>query len=136
MNDLYSNIKTSRAISPVVITAGNATLTSEIIDTSGYGSLAFVVITGALTDAVYTCTVYEGDASNMSDEAAVSATLIQGTQGLAIIADATGDNLTFKFGYLGSKRYTRIKIVQSAATTGGYINAVALQGHPKAAPVA
>lgn len=135
MKDLKSNVKALRAISPAAILAGNGTLTSEIIDTKDFGSLLFAIMSGVLTDGTYTCDLYEGDESNMSDEAAVVAADMIG-QVPAFTFAATEDNTVKKVGYIGSKRYVRLKIVQSGATTGGYINAVAIQGHPKSAPVA
>jgi hypothetical protein len=41
-----------------------------------------------------------------------------------------------KVGYRGPKRYSRIKFVQTGATTGGFLAALAVQGHAKNAPVA
>ena len=131
--DLHSNIKTSRGIDPAVITAGNATLTSAIVDTADYDSLEAVVMSGVITDSTFTCTVFHGDASDMSDEAAcVAADLI----GTAPVFVATDDSVTKRVGYRGSKRYVRIKAVQSGATTGGYLASVFVQSHPRVAPVA
>ena len=51
------NIKILRAISPVNET-GTTALTSQIIDTKGYGSLTFAIATGSLADADATFTVF------------------------------------------------------------------------------
>jgi hypothetical protein len=136
MNDLHNNIKISRAVSPVVITAGDATLTSEIIDRANFGSLEYVFISGAITDGTFTITIYESDDSGMSGEVAVADADLIGTEMAFVGATAADDNTTKKVGYKGSKRYTRAKIVQTGATTGGYIAAVAIQGHPRVTPVA
>jgi hypothetical protein len=133
MNDLHSSIKVNRAISPVVITTGNATLTSEIIDTLGYGSLEFVFASGVITDSTFTVTMYESDDSGMSGETAVADADLIGTEPVFV---ATDDNVLKKVGYKGNKRYVRAKAVQTGATTGGYLTAVAIQGHPRVAPVA
>lgn len=135
MEDLKSNLKTSRAISPAAILAGNGTLTSEIIDTKDFGSVLFAIMSGVLTDATYTCNLYEGDASDMSDETVVATADLLG-QSAGFTFSSSEDNTVKKVGYRGSKRYVRLKIVQSGATTGGYINALAIQGHAKSAPVA
>jgi hypothetical protein len=129
--DLHNSIKVSRGISPVAITTGNATLTSEIIDTQGFESLEFAALSGAITDGTFTGTVYHGDASNMSDEAATTDLV-----GSAPVFAATDDNVTKKVGYIGNKRYVRIKFVQTGATTGGFLTCVAIQSHAKNAPVA
>lgn len=135
MRDLHNNIKVSSAIPPAVIIAGNATKTGAIIDTLGFDSLEFAIHSGALTDAVYTPTVYEGDAADMSDETAVADADLLNTEALCTFI-LTDDNVVKRIGYTGSKRYVRLKVVQSGATTGGYMSAVAIQGHAKSAPVA
>jgi len=135
---LASYIKVSRDIEPRVIMAGNATYTGQTIDRQGYENLSHVIVVGALTDAVYTCNLYESDDSGMSGETKVAnADLIGQTQDFVITGTAGVDsNKAVKVGYKGTKRYNRLKIVQSGATTGGYICAVALQSGPDFAPVA
>ncbi len=134
MRDLHNNIKVMPAIPPRVIMAGNATYTSEIIDRDGYESLEFAIQSGVLTDATYTATMYDDTDAAMGTEAAVVAPDILGTNALATFV-AADDSLAKKIGYCGNKRYVRLKIVQSGATTGGYITAIAILGHPKKAPV-
>jgi hypothetical protein len=133
MRDLHNNINAARGISPAAITAGNATLTSQTIDVAEYGSVEFVFQSGTITDGTFTVTLYEGDASNMSDETAVADADLLGTE--PVFAD-TDDNTVKKVGYKGNKRYVRAKAVQTGATTGGFLSCLVLQGHPHTAPVA
>lgn len=133
MKELHNNIKTSRVISPAAAITGNGTTTGEIIDTQGFHSHEFVFASGAITDGSFTLTVFEGDAANMSDEAAVVAADLLGTVAAASFA-ATDDNVTKKIGYVGTKRYIRPKMVQADATSGGFLSAVCVQGHPRNAP--
>lgn len=133
MKDLNSQVKISSAIDPAAIFAGNGTKTSAIIDTKDYDSLEFAVISGALTDADYTTTMYESNDSGMSGEAAVADADIIGTESVFALAE---DSTVKKFGYKGNMRYVRIKIVQTNATTGGYMCAIAIQGHAHVLPVA
>lgn len=131
--DTYSIIKAQRGISPVAITTGNATLTSQIIDRQGYqGDTLFLFASGAITDGTFTVTVYEGAASDMSDETAVADADLIGTE--PVFAD-TDDNTVKKVAYKGAKRYCRAKAVQSGATTGGFLTCVVVQGSPRYAPV-
>lgn len=136
--ELNSVIHQVRAISPGAITAGNATLTSQIIDRAGYESLDFLFASGTITDSTFTITIYESDDSGMSGETAVAAAdllgLAAGTNTFTFVA--ADDDLVKKVGYKGNKRYVRAKAVQSGATTGGYLCAVAMQGNPRVAPVA
>lgn len=134
--DMDSVIAPSRATSPGAITAGNATLTTQTIDRKGYESLEFIYISGTVTDGVFTVTMYEGDASNMSDETAVAAADILGTSPVFTGTTSADDDAVKRFGYKGSKRYVRCKAVQSGATTGGYLAAVAILGKPRYLPTA
>lgn len=138
MQDINSNIKASRAVSPAAAITGNGTTTSQTIDRVDFDSLDFLFAAGAVTDGTWTVTIYEGDASNMSDEAAVAAANLIGlTAGANTFTIGTGDaNTVKKVGYKGTKRYVRAKAVQAGATSGGFLAAVALQGHAKVKPVA
>lgn len=136
MRDLHNNIKVSRAISPAAVITANGVTTSEIIDTAGFESVEVVLASGVITDGTFTPAVFAGDAANMSDEVAVtSADELLGTIAGATFA-ATDDNVVKKIGYRGPKRYVRVKVTQAGATSGGFIAAVAVQGHPHHAPVA
>ncbi len=136
--DLVSYLKASRDIEPRVIMAGNATYTGATIDRQHFGNDTHVIVAGALTDAVYTCNVYESNDSGMSGETKVeSVDLIGQTKDFVITGTASVDsNKVAMVGYKGTKRYHRLKIVQSGATTGGYICSVCIQSSPDFAPVA
>jgi hypothetical protein len=131
--DLHNNIKVTPAINPAAAIAANGTTTSAIIDTQGFESLEMVAQSGVITDGTFTGTLFEGDAANMSDEAAVAAGDLLGSNP---VFAAAANNLTKKVGYRGNKRYVRIKFVQAGATTGGFLTAIAVQGAAKNAPVA
>lgn len=135
--DLNSYIKVSRGVSPAAILTGNATQTSQIIDRKGYDSLEYLAVAGAVTDGTWTFTVYESDDSGMSGETAVAAAdLIGLASGVNTFTVATGDaNTIKKVGYKGGKRYSRIKAVQTGASTGGFLAVVAVQSSPRYAPV-
>ena len=142
MRDLISNIQVKRALSPVASAADNTAWVSQIIDRQGYDSLAFVILTGALpdADATFTVLVEEGDASNLSDAAAVTdADLISQTSGTAPETAASftfaADDNVRKIGYRGSKRYVRLTITPAANASASLYAAVALLGDPEHAPV-
>lgn len=136
MQDLHSNVKTSRLISGAAAITGNGTTTSQTIDTKDYSSLELVLASGALTDGVLTGTVFHGDASNMSDEAACAAADLLGSAPVFDQGVGADANAVKRVGYRGNKRYVRIKFVQTGATSGGFLSGVAVQGHPRIAPVA
>lgn len=136
MRDLHNNIAIKRAIAPVSV-ADTTAQVSQIIDTSGYGSLEFVITPGAIADvdATFTVLVEDGDASNMSDAAAVADTGLLGTEALAGF-QFDDDNECRKIGYIGHKRYVRLTITPVANASAALLSAVAVLGHPYSAPTA
>lgn len=84
---------------PVKATVSGSPAVGVIIDTQGFDSLAWVIILTSAGQPVYT--VEHGDAANLSDAAAVDASLIK--------SDAYGSGSTVhKVAYLGNKRYVRL----------------------------
>jgi len=134
--DLNSVIKAMVSTDPAAIQAGDTTKTGATIDRAGFSALEFFFISGAITDGTFTVTIYESDASNMSGETAVAdKDLIGRANGFTFVGTTAADDSTIKqVGYKGSKRYVRAKIVQTGATTGGFIMAMAMLGCPVFAP--
>jgi hypothetical protein len=137
MRDLMNNIHPVPAIPPGPPVADNTAFASSVIDTLGFGSLTFIITTGALSDAdaIFTALVEHGDAANLSDAEAVPDTLLVGTEALASFTNAD-DNKTRKVGYVGGKRYARLTITPAGNAADAYISAVAVLGHPHSAPTA
>lgn len=133
-HDLHNNVKTQIARNFAAITT-DTTTAGSVIDLKGYGSCEFVIASGTLTDGAYAILIEDGDASNLSDAAAVADTYLLGTESAAGFA-ATDDNTVKKIGYVGSKRYVRLSIVSTSTTSGGTIGAVAVLGNPDNPPVA
>lgn len=140
--DQSSEMKPVPCINPAAAITGNGTTTGATVDSKGFEALTFITQTGVVTDGTWIATVYAGNASNMSDEVALSL-----TDGSLIGAPATGavdiaitdDNVTERVGVnmaKVAKRYYRIKFVQAAATTGGFLACVAILGGPNFSPTA
>ena len=64
--DLHSNIDDRVALNLQDIITG--TIVGEIIDTSGFESIEFVVQSGAINDGTYALVLEEGDDAGLSDE--------------------------------------------------------------------
>jgi hypothetical protein len=126
MRDLMNNIDVKRAISPVSVADNTATV-SEIIDTTGYKSLTFVIATGSLADAdaTFAVLVEDGDNASLTDNAAVADAELVGTEALAAFAFGD-DNECRKIGYRGAKRYVRMTITPSNNASAALIAAVAV----------
>lgn len=136
MRDLHNNIAPKRVLSPASV-ADNTAQVGQIIDRQGFQALEYVILTGSLSDADATFTVLleEGDASNLSDAAAVADADLLGTEALASFTFAADDKV-FKLGYKGNKRYTRLTITPAANASAALLAAVAILGDPQLAPTA
>ena len=136
MKDFMNLIDLKRVISPVSV-ADTTAQVGQIIDRRGFDSLTYVIATGSIADADATFTVLleEGDASNMSDAAAVADADLIGTEALAGF-QFDDDNECRKLGYKGAKRYTRLTITPVANASAALLSAVAVLSSPQLAPTA
>lgn len=108
---------------------------SAIIDTKGYDACTLALVTGTLTDAnaTFTVLVEDGDASNLSDAAAVADKFLVGTEVLASFTFAA-DGKCRKIGYVGDKRYVRVTVTPSGNTGDLYLAGMAILGNPHVVP--
>ena len=136
MRDQFNEVYPKRVLSPVSV-SDNTAQVGEIIDRQGYESLTYLIAVGPMADANATFAVLleEGDASNLSDAAAVADADLLGTEALAGF-QFDDDNECRKLGYRGSKRYTRLTITPASNTSAALVAAIALLGNPEQAPTA
>jgi hypothetical protein len=137
MFDLMNKIDVKRAISPAAAVTDNTPFVSQIIDTSGYEALVFIINLGSIADAdaTFVVLIEDGDASNLSDAAAVDDQYLTGTEALATFLFSS-DNALRKIGYVGSKRYVRMTITPAANTGNIFLSAIAILGGARYAPTA
>ncbi len=125
MLDITSQVDVSVCIAPIAV-ADNTAQVGSTIDLSAYSGVDFVVQTGVLADADATFAVqlFEGNASNMSDETEVtSADSINGTKSDFTFAN---DSVAYHFGYRGNKRYVRVKITPTNNASSAPVSACAI----------
>ncbi|MCO5131203.1 MAG: hypothetical protein M9932_11630 [Xanthobacteraceae bacterium] len=128
MRDIASNIGAVLALSPAVQAA---TIKGNAVDTAGFGSVAFVVNTGAVAGAGdYTAKVQESDTTTDGDFTDVAAGDLVGTLPATLTA-----NGSFKQGYIGHKRYVRVVVTKNSGTSIA-AGAVAVLGGAHSRPVA
>jgi len=108
--DLHHSIHAARGISPAAAVADNTAFVSQIVDTKGYDSVEFLILTGALADAdaTFTVLVEDGNVANLSDAATVASKFLIGTIANASF-DFSYDDRVRKIGYVGDKRYVRVQ---------------------------
>lgn len=135
--DLHHNIHAARGISPAAAVTDNTAFVSQIVDTKGYDSVEFLILTGSLADAdaTFTVLVEDGDAANLSDAAAVADKFLLGTEALASFTFAEDDKVR-KIGYVGDKRYVRVTVTPANNTGNAFIAGAWLLGHPRKVPTA
>ncbi len=132
--DQSSTKRVLPSTNPAAAVTGNAVTTGATIDSAGYESLTFVVQTGVVTDGTFTGQVFGGNTSNMSDEVALTANEIIGSN---IAIATTDDGVCKRVGvniHAASKRYYRLKLTQAGATTGAFIAACAILENPRFMP--
>jgi hypothetical protein len=130
--DLYNDVGDVFGLGPVAIST-DTTTSSAIIDTKGFESIVFQIMSGVITDGAYTTVLQEGDDSGLSDAAAVPAADRLGD--LPTFA-ASDDGVSKKVGSVGKKRYIRLQIVSTGTTSGGLFSIGGVQGHAHSKPVA
>jgi len=131
--DLHSRVKAEVAldyqvINTDVVTDGNA------IDTLGFESLEYVVLTATITAAGVVAVILEESDTGAfgGEESVVPAAEVLGDS--IVFADGDDDKV-FRCGSIGKKRYQRITL-DSDGTTNGAFSAIAILGNPKSVPVA
>lgn len=136
MRDLMNHVHPVAAIAPSTV-SDNTPWVSSIIDTLGYGSLTFLLLTGTLADAdaTFAVLVEDGDAANLSDAAAVPDDQLIGTEALAGF-NYGDDGEARKIGYAGFKRYVRLTVTPTGNGGNATLGAIALLGHPRQMPTA
>ena len=134
----HEQMRTKVGIKNVAIGA-NATKTGPVVDRNGYGGVELVMGYGAVTTTgtIVTLVVKEGDATGSMTSVA-DADLI-GTEALAsLLAGArvsgTGQNVTKRIGYKGSKRYVQVLAVQTGTTSVGCIDGIWILHSPRVGP--
>jgi hypothetical protein len=131
--DMHHNVNATLGLSVQDITS-DTTTSGEIIDKQGFESVEWGILSGTITDGVYTSAIYESDDSGMSGATVVPA---EETLGTAIFSLAADSDEARRIGSVGKLRYQQLRIVSTGVTTGGTnFVSVAFQGAPHHAPVA
>lgn len=127
MRDLYSNIGAVLALTPAVKTAAGE---GPAIDTKGFGSVAFLVNTGAIAGAGdFGVKLQESDTTTSGDFADAAADVVD-TNAPATLAATS----SYKLGYRGFKRYVRLALTMAGGTSIA-AGAVAVLGQAQSRPV-
>lgn len=127
--DINTVLDVSNAFNATAI-AADADNDGEFIDTQGFYGLTFVAESTAYTDGTYTLQVFESDTAAAPDFTLTDADFVVGSGTISAV------NTPAKIGYVGKKRYARLRIVSTGVTTGATLTATAIKGVPGDAPTA
>jgi len=132
--DLFNNVRLARMISPIS-PAATGTINSEIVDRQGFNSVVVQIAAGAQGSGVtaVTPTIQHSNTTTTGDFADVDDADLIGTEAAASLAAAAGANKVAKIGYVGARRYVRLRLAVTGSATGVY-SAVGILGAPIKAP--
>lgn len=143
MRDIHSVIKPVQAIPPAAAGTTGTGRTGAIIDRQGFDSVEYILDYGAATatNATVTPTMLECDTTGGSFTSVADGDMLpqsgaEAAAALGVAATRTAGTtmkVSKKLGYVGSKRYTQLKLIPtvSAALICG---ATAILGNPATAP--
>lgn len=142
MKDNHDNILAAVALNATQMNT-NTTAVGPILDRNTFESLEYLLYTGAWTTGTFTASLQDGNASNLSDAAAVAENFLlphvnSQANGVAYTsAVLNGANQVKRLGYVGSKRYVQLTITStSVVSTGALVGALAILGSPDFSPTA
>src|SRR3954454_24310112 len=119
MRDFHNPISVVNALNGATI-ATNTNTDGPTVDLQGYDSCELIARTRAWTDGAYALQVLESDASGSGFAAAPASSVLGGSPSIGAA------NTLARLGYVGTKRYIRLRIVSTATTTGAALSAIAV----------
>jgi len=135
--DMKNNTQVAFGISAAL--SGTTPVKGNIVDTSGFEAITYLVQTGTVTDAGtaagITFVVQESDTTADADFTAVDdADLVGLESDIAITVDTLDGVAIGAIGYVGNKRYTRI-VATGTTGTDATVNVVVAKQRPLIAAV-
>jgi hypothetical protein len=148
MKDLYSIIKPTKVVAPVVGTNGGAPAAVADIDLAGFNSAVICwevgLEAGTLSGSLYWTLKLEhadddgtGAAGSYANVAAADVLGVTPASGICFtVDDPAEDETVLSMGYVGGKRFLKVTIAETGATSGLPQSVLLIKGHPLDAPVA
>lgn len=125
---IYSKARAVTSLAPAVRTTGAAT--GSAVQWGDCQSVMAIITAATLADGSHVVELQDSD-DNSSWSAVADAYLI----GSEPTITTSNDEAIHEVGYKGSKRYVRVVITSTGATTGGVIGASFLKADPYQAPL-
>lgn len=128
VKDLHNNLN---GVISLPFATRTASATGASVDLSGFNGAEVFVVSGTITDGTHAFKLQDSDDNTTFADVPAS-----GLLGTAPTFGATSDDAIARFGYIGGKRYVRVAVTVSGATSGGLYGAIVVRGYPTHAPVA
>lgn len=135
-----SNRQDIHSISAGAIGFAQATISSDTttngaaIDVADFEAVEWFVSSGTITDGAYVLSVQQADDTGFTS--GVETVSAEETLGSGTAFASGDDDVNKRIGSIGKKQFQRLVITSTGTTSGGAFSAVAVQMHPKSAPVA
>lgn len=131
VRDIDKQVKAVVAHAPAA--ALTATTTSAAVDLAGYRNAMAIVNVGVVTDGTWDVTLTESDTSDGTFTTVAAGDL----SGAFVTVTSAADAVVQEVGYLGSKRFLKVVITETeASTSGGFFSSMLLLANPVTAPAA
>lgn len=125
MRDLSNHISPVQTLRPLAVV--NGTDDGLTADLANFDGATVVIDVGLWTDGVHTFTVQ--DSPDNSVWTAVADAFLDGAE--PVVDGATDDEQIYEIGYLGGRRYLRVSVVTTGATTGAVFAATVVRGYQR-----
>lgn len=119
MRDTHNNIAIANALNGATI-ATNTTTDGAAVDTQGFGAAEIIARSSAWTDGAYALSLVECDTSGGAYTAVAAAQVLGAGPSIGAA------NTLKKIGYLGSKRFIKLRVTSTGTTSGAHLSAVAV----------
>jgi hypothetical protein len=127
MRDIYNGLSVAQSLAPA---ARTASANGTGVDLRGFDGAFALIETGVITDGSHTFEVQESD-----DNSTFTAVADADLQGSEPAVGSTDDNSVYRVGYRGTRRYLRVAVTVSGATSGGVYGAAVVRGLAHQQPV-
>ena len=127
--EITTKLRNEIAVDIQAITTDTTTV-GNIINAADFDhGVNFTFVSGVITDGVYDVLIEHGDASNLSDAAAVPDTELTGQDPASATAPEAQAQISAsdeikKIGYVGAKGFVRMSLVSTSTSTGGTMGSI------------
>lgn len=128
--DMYNNIAPLLQIPPLAYSATETPATGA--DLQGYESCTFIITTADITSGTWTVTFEESDEESANFTEIDAADLLGSAPGPFTNSGAFDEKI-YKVGYIGTKRYVRCVVTETAMGTANF-SVIVERGNPHDAP--